>query len=73
MDGYDTSQLICTHSRVVTDRGIYVCPILLDVPDAKLGDTLDEAAVSFPLRHGACSTCYQYGAICTNPSMKAEG
>mgnify|MGYP001420601170 CR=1 FL=1 len=68
MDGYDTSQLICSHSRVVTDRGIYVCPILLDSPDARLGDDLADATSSFPLSHGACYTCYQYGAICTNPS-----
>jgi sulfatase maturation enzyme AslB (radical SAM superfamily) len=68
MDGFDASQLICNHSRVVTDRGIYVCPILLDAPDARLGETLEAAAVDFPLSHGACYTCYQYGAICTNPS-----
>ncbi|GAB4148353.1 MAG: hypothetical protein Tsb009_22050 [Planctomycetaceae bacterium] len=68
MTDYDESQLICSHSRVVTDRGVYVCPILLDSPDANLGQSLDEAAKSFPLSHGACWTCYQYGAICTNPS-----
>jgi len=68
MEGYDEGQLICSHSRVVTDRGVYVCPILLDAADACLGETLDEAAVRFPLSHGACFTCYQYGAICTNPS-----
>lgn len=70
MAGYDENQLICNHSRVVTDRGVYVCPILLDFPDARLGETLEDAAVGFPLRHGACFTCYQYGAICTNPSSK---
>ena len=32
MEGYDASQLICEHSRVVTDQGLYVCPILLDFP-----------------------------------------
>lgn len=68
MADFDESQLICNHSRVVTDRGVYVCPILLDYPDANLGNTLEDAATSYPLRHGACFTCYQYGAICTNPS-----
>jgi molybdenum cofactor biosynthesis enzyme MoaA len=67
---YDTSQLICQHSRVVTNRGVWVCPILLDAPDARLGDSLDSANVAYPLRHSACYTCYQYGAICTNPSSK---
>jgi uncharacterized Fe-S cluster-containing radical SAM superfamily protein len=70
MEGYDAGQLICSHSRVVTDRGIYVCPILLDAPDANLGKTLAEADRPFPLAHGACCTCYQYGSICTNPSAK---
>ena len=76
MKGYDKSQLVCNHSRVVTDRGVYVCPILLESPDARMGDTLDDAMTAFPLRHGACFTCYQYGAICTNPSSsrgEAEG
>ena len=70
LEEFDESQLICTHSRVVTDRGVYVCPILLDSADARLGETLEDAAVDYPLRHGACFTCYQYGAICTNPSSK---
>ena len=70
---YDTSQLICQHSRVVTDRGIAVCPILIDSPDAILGDTLHEAAHGFAVTHGACATCYQYGAICTNPSSGQFG
>ena len=29
LEDFDESQLICTHSRVVTDRGVYVCPILI--------------------------------------------
>lgn len=68
MENYDASRLICSHSRVVTDRGIAVCPILLDQPGALLGETLAEASGPFALRHGACYTCYQHGAICTNPS-----
>jgi len=67
---FDDRQLICTHSRVVTDRGIAVCPILLDEPTALLGATLDESTRAFPLAFGACFTCYQYGAICTNPTSR---
>ena len=70
MDGYDADQLICSHSRVITDRGICVCPILLDYPEANMGDTLEQAEADYPLKHGACFTFYQYGAICTNPSSK---
>jgi AdoMet-dependent heme synthase len=68
LDGFDQAQLICNHSRIVTDRGVYVCPILIDAPDARLGATLAEALTAYPLRHHACFTCYQYGAICANPS-----
>jgi len=68
MKGFDASQLVCEHSRVVTDRGVYVCPILIESPDANLGDSLDEATQPYALSHGACSTCFQYGAICSNAS-----
>ena len=73
MEDYDASQLICAHSRIVTDKGVYVCPILIDSPDARLGATLDDAQTPYPLRHGACYTCYQYGAICANPSSSKLG
>jgi uncharacterized Fe-S cluster-containing radical SAM superfamily protein len=68
LDGYDQSRLICHHSRIITDKGVYVCPILIDSPEARLGNTLDEARIPFALNHGACYTCWLYGAICTNPS-----
>jgi molybdenum cofactor biosynthesis enzyme MoaA len=74
MNGFDTGQLICSHSRIVTDRGVFVCPILLEAPDARLGDSLAEAMSPYPLRHQACYTCYQYGSICANPSeLRRDG
>ncbi|MBC19246.1 MAG: radical SAM protein [Planctomycetaceae bacterium] len=66
---FDRSQLICDHSRIVSDRGIHVCPILIESPDSLLGENLAEADRSFSLEHGACWTCYQHGAICSNPSQ----
>ncbi|HKK07562.1 MAG TPA: radical SAM protein, partial [Gemmatimonadota bacterium] len=30
LEGYDRSHLLCSSSRVVSDRGVHVCPILLD-------------------------------------------
>jgi molybdenum cofactor biosynthesis enzyme MoaA len=68
MEGFDTSQLICSHSRIVTDRGVFVCPILIESPDARLGAALADSLGPYPLRHHACHTCYQYGALCANPS-----
>ncbi len=71
MAEYDESLLVCEHSRIVTDRGIHVCPILIEADDSLLGETLEEATKPFELKHGACLTCYQYGAICSNASSAA--
>ncbi len=68
MEGYDAGLLLCSRARVVTDRGVYVCPILLEAPDARPGGTLAEGMRPYALRHQACFTCYQYGALCANPS-----
>jgi molybdenum cofactor biosynthesis enzyme MoaA len=70
--GYDQSQLICEHSRIVTDRGVYVCPILIESADARMSDSLADALSPFAIGHGACFTCYQYGAICSNPSSQSS-
>lgn len=71
MADFDATQLVCQHSRIVTDRGVHVCPILIEAPDSKLGDSLADALQPFPITHGACFTCYQFGAICSNPSSAA--
>jgi molybdenum cofactor biosynthesis enzyme MoaA len=67
LQGYDLDQLLCTRGRLVTARGVYSCPILLDYESAKLGDTLAEAAGRpAALREQACFTCYVSGAMCAN-------
>ena len=68
MVGYDSSQLICSNSRIVSARGVHVFPILVDQPDSLLGPRLSSAKKSFGLRYQACMTCYQYGALCSNAS-----
>ena len=68
---YDVGQLLCEHSRIVSDRGVHVCPILIESPDSLLSETLQGSLKPFALSHGACWTCYQYGAICSNPSAQA--
>jgi molybdenum cofactor biosynthesis enzyme MoaA len=67
---YDVDQLLCSHSRIVTDRGVFVCPILIDAADARLGSTLAESLRPCALRHQACYTCYQHGALCSNASSE---
>jgi molybdenum cofactor biosynthesis enzyme MoaA len=66
MLGYDDSQLLCSYSRMATDRGVYVCPILIESASARLGDTLSESLGPHPLGHSACYSCYLYGSICSN-------
>jgi len=74
MEGFDASTLICSNSRIVTDRGVHVCPILIEEPDSLLAPTLAEAAKSpYALRHQACYTCWLHGAICSNASSASSG
>jgi hypothetical protein len=61
----DTSALQCSSCRMVTSKGVYVCPILIDEPEARMGDTLAESMRPFPLRFGACHTCWVDGVTCT--------
>jgi AdoMet-dependent heme synthase len=64
--GFDWGTLQCSSSRMVTSLGVYVCPILIDSPDARMGRTLHETLRPFPLAHGACVTCWATGATCRN-------
>jgi len=70
MAHYDASVLLCHNSRVVSDRGVHVCPILVDKPDARLGDSLADGLKGYVLRHQACSTCYRFGALCSNATSQ---
>jgi organic radical activating enzyme len=72
MEGFDPGLLLCSHARLVSDRGVHVCPILLEAPDSILGQSLAEVMKSFTLRHHACYTCYQHGTLCANPSAAAR-
>jgi len=56
--------LQCTGCRMVTSKGVYVCPILIDAPDAKMGETLADTLRPFTLKHRACYTCHEYGLSC---------
>jgi MoaA/NifB/PqqE/SkfB family radical SAM enzyme len=56
--------LQCSSCRMVTDQGVWVCPILVNEPNARLGETLGDALGSFELRHPACWTCHVDGVSC---------
>lgn len=70
LDEVGREHFVCGHSRLVSARGVHVCPILLEEPAGLLSQgsnaSLQESLQPFPLAHGACHTCYQFGAICSN-------
>ncbi len=71
---YPTDLLLCARARLVTKKGVWVCPILLDHSSGRLGDTLEEG-IAAPARLGeqACYTCWLHGAICSNMPGFGQG
>jgi MoaA/NifB/PqqE/SkfB family radical SAM enzyme len=63
-EGEDWSHLQCSSSRMATGRGVWVCPILVNEPSGKMGETLSESLDRYPLNHSACWTCHVQGATC---------
>ncbi|MDP9193512.1 MAG: radical SAM protein [Acidobacteriota bacterium] len=61
----DARTLQCSSCRMATSKGVYVCPILIEEPEARMGDTLEETLRPFPLKYGACHTCWVDGVTCT--------
>ena len=64
LTGEEAEKLQCSSCRMVTSRGVYVCPILIDEPRARMGETLGETLRPFELRYAACFTCHEYGVTC---------
>jgi len=65
-DAFDPERLQCGRSRAVTSQGVYVCPLLVDEPGGRMGDTLAQASRPFALVHDACVTCWATGMSCAN-------
>ncbi len=61
----DAGVLQCSSCRMVTSKGVYVCPILIEQPEARMGDRIDDTLRPFPLKFGACHTCWVEGVTCT--------
>jgi molybdenum cofactor biosynthesis enzyme MoaA len=64
LDGADMSVLQCSTSRTITNKGVYVCPILINYDAARMGGTIAETLRPFPLAYGACHTCWVDGVTC---------
>jgi hypothetical protein len=65
-EAFDPERLQCGRARAVTSRGVFVCPLLVDEPGGRMGDTLVAAARPFALAHDACVTCWATGMTCAN-------
>jgi AdoMet-dependent heme synthase len=61
-DGWDHLQ--CSACRMATSHGVWVCPILVNEPKARMGEALADTLGTFPLGHSACWTCHVYGVSC---------
>jgi sulfatase maturation enzyme AslB (radical SAM superfamily) len=60
----EAERLQCSSCRMVTSKGVYVCPILIDEPRARMGDSLAETMRPFELAFSSCFTCHEYGVTC---------
>ena len=60
----EAEKLQCSSCRMVTSRGVYVCPILIDEPRALMGESLSQTLRPFRLEYGACFTCHEFGVTC---------
>jgi|CXWL01.1.fsa_nt_gi sulfatase maturation enzyme AslB (radical SAM superfamily) len=56
--------LQCSTCRMVTDQGVWVCPILVNEPGGRMGTNLTDTLDGFPLDHPACWTCHAFGVSC---------
>jgi MoaA/NifB/PqqE/SkfB family radical SAM enzyme len=67
IEGFDLERLQCADSRTVTADGIYACPILAGLPEARLAaPRLADAGDPVSLAHAACRVCVETGASCRN-------
>jgi AdoMet-dependent heme synthase len=67
LEGIDAGRLQCSESRAVAAGGIYACPILAGLPEARMSTASLAATLRpTPLSHPACLVCWQTGASCRN-------
>lgn len=63
---YNYENLQCSKCRMVTEKGIWVCPILVNEEGGKMGESLDETFKPYPMKYTACWTCRMSGLSCEN-------
>ena len=63
---YDYEQLQCSKCRMVTEKGVWVCPILVNEAGGKMANNLEESFKPFGMKYAACWTCRMSGLSCEN-------
>lgn len=56
--------LQCSACRMVTDQGVWVCPILVNEPDGRMGERIADTLGGYTIEHQACWTCHVHGVSC---------
>ena len=69
-DNYSMDNLQCATSRIVTSKGVFVCPILISAPNAWMGWSLGESLGPYTMESPACYTCRTSGLTCKNEEPK---
>ena len=74
MEDYDPSHLLCYNSRMVSARGVHVCPILVEDPRGFLGRDLEQAVCRALLHDLLFAGCEQEGQELFEPDpLSREG
>src|SRR5262249_59343559 len=60
----EAERLQCSSCRMVTSKGVYVCPILIEEPAERMRETLEETLRPFELAPASCFPCHEYGVTC---------
>lgn len=60
----EEQKLQCNSCRMITDDGVYPCPLLINVPEARLGNTLTNGLKPIKLAWQPCYTCHIFGVTC---------
>lgn len=60
----EAQKLQCSSCRMVTDDGVYPCPLLINIPGAKMGETFQDGLRPIRLAWQPCYTCHVYGVTC---------
>ncbi|HEV2580297.1 MAG TPA: radical SAM protein [Ktedonobacteraceae bacterium] len=60
----EAEKLQCSSCRMITDDGVYPCPLVINIPSAKMGERFSDGLRPIKLAWQPCYTCHIYGVTC---------